>query len=388
MIYSALEIALLSAAIFAGAYAIVSTLILAYELHFNNRRKTRPAELPPISILKPLKGLDDQLETNLRSFFQLDYPDYELIFGVADHSDPAVAIVRRLQRQHASIKSTLVIDERRRSLNPKINNLRNMLASANHNYLLISDSNIRVGSGYLIDMMRHMQRSNVGLVTSTIRGIAAGTIAGIFENLHLNTFVASSVFAVRRLFRVPVVIGKSMLFSRQTLHRIGGFEAFGDFLAEDQLIGLTVRELGYNIRTSTYFVDNVNESWNWEKFLNRHIRWAKMRRNLDLPNYVSEILSHPLALTLAYAALRLDDRGLQVLLTIMTAKYFCDVLALFLMRSDLRLWHCLLLPVKDLVIFGVWFVPFFSRSISWRGNRYSINKRTQLTLRPAIADQV
>ena len=388
MINSALEIALLSAAIFAGGYAIVSTLILAYELYFNSRRKPRPTVLPSISILKPLKGLDDQLETNLRSFFQLDYPDYELIFGVADHNDPAVAVVRRLQRQHPSVNATLVIDQRQRSLNPKINNLRNMLASAHHNYLLISDSNIRVGPGYLIDMMRHMQRSNVGLVTSTIRGIAAGTMAGIFENLHLNTFVASSVFAVRRLFRVPVVIGKSMLFSRQTLHRIGGFESFGDFLAEDQLIGLAVRELGHNIRTSTYFVDNVNESWNWERFLNRHVRWAKMRRNLDLPNYVAEILSHPLALAATYALLRNDDRGLQVLLTIMTAKYFCDILALFLMRSDLRLWHCLLLPVKDAVIFGVWFVPFFSRSISWRGNRYSISKRTQLTIRPALADQV
>ncbi len=387
MIGAILEIILFSAAIFSGAYAIVSTLILAYELYFNNRNKARPTNLPAISILKPLKGLDDQLEINLRSFFHLDYPDYEIVFGVAESSDPAIAVVHRLQEQYPQIKSHLVIDGRIRSLNPKINNLRNIMAAANHNYLLISDSNIRVGAGYLVDMMRHLQKPNVGLVTSTIRGISAGTTAGVFENLHLNTFVASSVFAVRRLFRVPVVIGKSMLFSRQTLHRIGGFESFGEFLAEDQLIGLAVRELGYSIRTSTHFVDNVNESWNWERLLNRHIRWAKMRRNLHLPNYISEILSHPLALTVAYAALRQDDRGLQMLAAVMTVKYFCDILALFLMRSDLRIWHCLLLPLKDAIIFGVWFVPFFSRSISWRGNRYTINKRTLLTHRPVVADE-
>ncbi len=386
MINSILEITLLSAVIFSGAYAVVSTLILAYELYFNSRRKRQPKSLPPISILKPLKGLDDQLEANLRSFFHLDYPEYEIIFGVAAADDPAVAVVRRLQSSYPQVKATLVIDQRSRSLNPKIDNLRNMVPAARYDYLLISDSNIRVGADYLIDMMRHMERTNVALVTSTIRGIAAATTAGVMENLHLNTFVASSVFAVRRLFKVPVVIGKSMLFKRSTLQRLGGFESFGDFLAEDQLIGLAIREMGYKIRTSTYFVDNVNESWNWEKFLNRHVRWAKMRRNLDLPNYLSEILGHPLALSLAYAAMRSDSQGAFVLAVVLTAKYLSDMIALYLMRSDLRIWHCLLLPIKDAVIFGVWFVPFFSRSISWRGNLYRIEKNTQLTRQPAIAD--
>lgn len=386
MINSIIEITLLSTVIFSGAYAVVSTLILAYELYFNSRRKRQPKRLPSISILKPLKGLDDRLEENIRSFFQLDYPNYEIIFGVASADDPAVSVVRRLQAEFPRIDTKLVIDGRCRSLNPKINNLRNMVPSARYDYLLISDSNIRVGREYLIDLMRHMERTNVGLVTSTIRGIAAATTAGVMENLHLNTFVASSVFAVRRLFRVPVVIGKSMLFTRTTLNRLGGFESFGDFLAEDQLIGLAVREMGYNIRTSTYFVDNVNESWNWEKFLNRHIRWAKMRRNLDLPNYLSEILGHPIALTIAYAAYRNDTEGVFVLSVVLGAKYFADIVALYLMRSDLRLWHCLLLPIKDAIIFGVWFVPFFSRSISWRGNLYRIEKRTQLSRRPAIAE--
>lgn len=386
MISSIIEITLLSAVIFSGAYAVISTLILAYELYFNSRRKRRPKILPAISILKPLKGLDDQLEENLRSFFNLDYPSYEIIFGVADSDDPAVSVVRRLQSEYPRVDSTLIIDGRCRSLNPKINNLRNMVPSARHDYLLISDSNIRVGADYLIDMMRHIERTNVGLVTSTIRGIAAATTAGVMENLHLNTFVASSVFAVRRLFKVPVVIGKSMLFTRTTLNRLGGFESFGDFLAEDQLIGLAVREMGYEIRTSTYFVDNVNESWNWEKFLNRHIRWAKMRRNLDLPNYLSEILGHPLALALAYAAYRNDSSGVFVMSVVLAAKYFTDIVALYLMRSDIRLWHCFFFPIKDAIIFGVWFVPFFSRSISWRGNLYRIEKNTQLSRQPVIAD--
>ncbi|MBK7090174.1 MAG: hypothetical protein IPH59_00380 [bacterium] len=99
MINSIIEITLLSAVIFSGAYAVVSTLILAYELYFNSRRKRQPRLLPAISILKPLKGLDDQLEENLRSFFKLDYPNYEIIFGVADSDDPAVSVVRRLQAE-------------------------------------------------------------------------------------------------------------------------------------------------------------------------------------------------------------------------------------------------------------------------------------------------
>ncbi len=373
-----IEIILIAALAFSGGYAVIATIIAAYELKLNTRSSKPPRVSPPVTIFKPLKGMDDQLELNLRSFFQLRYPKYELIFGVAETDDPAIEIVKKLIAEYPAIEARLVVDTRVAGLNPKIANLRNMYPLARYHYLLISDSNVRVRPEYLSNMMSYLQKRDVGLVTSTIRGESARTVAGLLENLHLNSFVASSVFAVRRLFKVPIVIGKSMLLRKQTLLRIGGFEAFADFLAEDQLIGMAVRELGLKVRASTHWINNINESWSWSKFLNRHVRWAKLRRNLDLPNYIAEILSHPLMLSAVYLLFRHDIKGVRVFAVIMLSKYLCDIIMLRMLKSDLKVWHYLLLPVKDAIMIGIWFVPFFDRQIVWRGNRFTITKNTAL----------
>ncbi len=378
-----IEIALVSALAISVGFVVVATLISAYELNFNTRRNTPLRTRFPVSILKPLKGLDDQLEANLRSFFTLDYPAYELIFGVAETDDPAIGVVKRLMRQYPAIRARLVIDTHVNGLNPKIANLRNMYQYAVYNHILISDSNVRVRPGYLDNMMSYLLKRRVGLVTSTIRGESARTFAGTLENLHLNSFVAASVFAVRRLFKIPVVIGKSMLLRRTTLTRIGGFGAFADFLAEDQLIGKAVRDLGLEVRASTHWINNINETWSWSRYLNRHIRWAKLRFNLSPLYYFIEILAHPLALSLLYLILRHDLEGVRVFTGVMAVKYACDIIVIRMLASDLKFRQYLLLPVKDAIMVVIWFIPFFDRQIVWRGNKFTISRKTLLRpLRP------
>jgi ceramide glucosyltransferase len=334
--------------------------------------------LPPVSVLKPLKGIDDQLEKNLQSFFTLDYPKYELLFGINNTDDPAIEVVRKLQQRYPEVPSRLVIDTRRLVLNPKVNNLENLYDQTNYNLLLISDSNVRVGKKYLHHMVSEYLKPGVGLVTSIFRGSFAQSIGSIFENLHLNTYIAPNVMTIKKLFHKPITIGKSMLFSKEVIEKIKGFSIFGEFLAEDHLLGLHVKKAGLEISQSNYVIDNVNIHWSLNKFLNRHLRWAKMRRTINLGHYLFEPLSNPILISLIYMLTQINLPGLYVFMGVTALKILLDFLNARLMKSDLRWYHGLLIPLKDLLIGMIWFIPFVNRTINWRGNSFRISKGTRL----------
>ena len=178
--------------------------------------------LPPVSILKPLKGMDDQLEENLRSFCRLDYQDYEIIFCFTSEMDPALDIARRIMDDHPEVKMTCVIQENTECLNPKVNSLLEGYRRSAHPVVLISDSNVRVKPDYLAEIGSTMVQSGAGLVHNLIVGVKAGSIGSIFENLHLNSFVAGSVSFLERFLRMPCVVGKSMLMEMEALEGAGG----------------------------------------------------------------------------------------------------------------------------------------------------------------------
>jgi len=360
------------------AYALIGLSFLFVEAFRASRARRIPVAFPAVSVFKPLKGLDDNLENNLRSFFELDYPEYELIFGVMDFDDPAVDIVKKLRAEYPKIRSSLVIDSRRIGLNPKVCNLCNMHDSARYDYMLISDSNVHVRPGYLKDMMQHLVEPGVGLVTSTIRGMRAAGFGAILENLHLNGYVASSVYTVPRLFGVPITVGKSMLFRRRTLDELGGFGAFVDYLGEDALMGQRIKAAGYKIKTSFAYIDNVNVRWDLTKYCNRHFRWATLRRHFNIFNYAAEIISNPVAVSFIYFMIQRDLQSLAVFGLTACLKTLIDMAASYLLRSDLRRYHYFLIPLKDILMSLIWVIPFFRRTVSWRGNRFVITKNTAL----------
>ncbi|MBD3401897.1 glycosyltransferase [candidate division GN15 bacterium] len=378
MIQSILHIVLFAAICFGILYFTVAAGFIALERLRARRRSDVPAYRPPITVFKPLKGLDDQLEDNLRSFFELDYPEYELLFGVADTDDPAIDVVQKLRRVYPMVHARLVVDPGQIGLNPKVNNLHNMYPFARHDYFVISDSNVRVPRNYLSDLIAHMQSDDVGMVTSHIRGVGATTFGAAMENLHLNTFIADSVYAVGRLFGVPVTIGKSMLIRRETLESIGGFRAFAQYLLEDGLLGKAIDERGMTVLTTCLPVENVNATWTLTRFCSRHLRWATMRRHLNIGYYIAEILSNPTALALINFSVQRDPASLGLLLSVSAARIVLDMITGLLMRSESRWSHYLMVPVKDLVMFGLWLIPFFNRMVTWRGHRFRVRKLTRL----------
>lgn len=371
---------ILTAAILFGLLYFTLSVAMLWQQR-NNRRMpgTMPAHRPPITVFKPLKGIDDQLEDNLRSFFQLDYPKFELLFGVNDTDDPAIDLVQKLRREFPDVHARLVVNDERAGLNPKVNNLINMYPYAHHDHLVISDSNVRVAPDYLTQLIGEMQDEAVGLVTSMVRGVGASTFGAILENVHLNSFIAGSVATINRLTNIPITIGKSMLMRRETLEQLGGFKAYRMYLLEDGLLGQAIRNLGLTLRTCAHPVENVNKSWSLPRFFNRHHRWGMMRRYLNVGNYLTEIFSYPIALSLLLFLLHPTMLAAALLGSVTVIKIGLDAAAGRLMGDRTPLYYYLVVPAKEIALALLWPVPFFSRTVVWRGNRFRIGKQTLLS---------
>src|SRR5262249_53502115 len=200
---------------------------------------------PPVSIIKPLCGLDDELGQNLESFFELDYPDYEILFSFATDDDPAFAVARRGAGRHPGGGATVVGDGREPGGNAKVNRLAAAARQARCRYLLLSDGNVRVRRDFLARAVAPFEDARVGLVSNLFRGTGARTLGARLECLHLNGTLRAGTAAIATLTGSPCVVGKSILVSRAALDAIGGFAALRDYLAEDFLLGTMISEAGF-----------------------------------------------------------------------------------------------------------------------------------------------
>ncbi len=344
--------------------------------------------LPAISILKPLRGLDDKLFDNLSSFCIQDYPTYEILFSLQDHNDPAYKVAKMVQARYPDKNIRIVVERCSAGLNPKVNNLIPSYRKARHPHILISDSNVMVGKNYLREIMRHTQDPTVGLVSNVIQGVGGRSIGAILENLHLNSFILGSVSFLDRFLGMPCVIGKSMLMKKNDLEALGGLEAFKDILAEDFIIGREMHRTGKKVVLSNYMISNVNEYWGIRRFLNRHTRWGKLRWKIGGIKYFSELLANPVfvaalptifegpsRVTLSFAALIgmmkvLGDSIIGRTIDTVTTESGVD-------KTSPLVYF--LVPVKDIIIGIVWFVPIISSTVVWRGNRYLIGKDSRLS---------
>ncbi len=377
---SVLQIILFSVSTIGIAFSALAIVLLKGARRQSEATKWARLSLPPVSIFKPLKGVDEDLERNLRTFFQLDYPSFELIFGVEDSNDTAISIVKKLCREFPRCNARLVVDSTRIGHNPKVNNLSNMSKVASHDYWVISDSNVRVDGGYLTDLVGQMQTAEVGLVTSVIMGVGGKSLGARLENLHLNTLILGATLVVNRFSSIPVSIGKSMLLRRETVERIGGFEAFANYLLEDALLGQRIRALGLDTRTTIRPVHNVNANMSVTKFVGRHFRWGVGRFWLSPVSYLGEIFSNSVFVALVGVIISPTPFTIALAATVILTKTTLDLVLCRTFGGATTGLECSLLPIKDLMIAGIWFAPFFTRYVNWRGNIIKVGRLTKATL--------
>jgi ceramide glucosyltransferase len=341
-------------------------------------RKDLPEYAPPVTIFKPLKGLDEDLEANLRTFFQLDYPCYQLLFCVAESDDPAIAVVRRLMSAFPDGDSQLVIGCPAFGLNPKVESLAAMDRHRKHDVILISDSNVRVRPSYLRETACYLSDPGVGLVSNLFTGVGEVHPGAIMENLQLNGYIAAGV-AAAAVCRATCVVGKSMLLPVKVLHSIGGFAAVRNVLAEDQVIAMRARQAGYSIRLSHHVIENVNSSRSLKWFLNRHSRWYKIRRRLALPTFAAEPIGNLATVGLVWAFSGASGIAWGGLLVLVGLGIVRDAVQTRWLRGTYpKLKHLLFSPVKDILLFPVWLDAILNQRVQWRGNRFSIGRMTRL----------
>jgi ceramide glucosyltransferase len=349
-------------------------------LRENRRRGPRAdADLPPVTILKPLKGVDDRLLDNLSAFCRLDYPRYEIIFCLQGTSDPALRVARKVKESHPQREISIVASNCRDGLNPKVSNMIPGYAAARYPFVLISDSNVSPDPGYLREAISHFRDPDVGLVSHLVRGVGARSLGARLESQHLNTFILPSVRLLDVMFSLPCVIGKSMLMRRSDFDAVGGFRSVKDYLAEDYMLGERFRKAGKKVVVSSSAVDTVDVYRTVRQFLSRHARWNRMRFSIAGPAYFAELLANPvgLAVPMVAAAAGTGESALLAGLVV-GGKMAIDAAMLRVLGEPKSARWAVLGPLRDLMAFGLWFAPFLSRNVEWRGQTLRICRGSRL----------
>lgn len=372
-----------------AAVAITSllvTLVVALATHRALSRK-RPSPmandtaLPAISLLKPLKGLDDDLYENLTSFAEQDYQRYEIVFGAEDPADAALVVARRVQAEHPHISITVVSGAPAFGVNPKVTNLAHMQRYARFPWILVSDSNVRADAHYLRTMAAELADPKVALVHSVLVGTNERSLGAALENLHLASFVVSAVCGADAIADRPCVIGKSMLMHRSSLAALGGLRAVKDVLAEDYLLGDRFMREGHRVALAVTPLRTITADRTVSAFAERHLRWGQMRRWIAPGVYLAEGLMNPLpwAVLAGVAALASGFSPLPFVAACLT-KALVDASLFRRLRGQAMPWAYLpLVPMKDCIVFGLWVVGAVKRTIVWRGNVMRISEGSTLT---------
>jgi ceramide glucosyltransferase len=331
--------------------------------------------LPSVSILKPLKGTDPEIYQSFRSHCVQDYPEYEIIFGVSDPNDPAVTSVRQLQSEFPAQNIRLIVCHKILGSNVKVSNLVQMLAEARYQYLLVNDSDIRVEADYLRRVMAPLTNPKVGMVTCLYRGVAAATLSSRIESLGISTDFCAGVLAARQLEGgLKFGLGSTMAFRRDDLEKIGGFESFADYLADDYELGRRLAGLGLEVRLSDVVVETNLPAYRAPEFLSHQLRWARGVRDSRSGGYFGLVLTYGLLWSCAVVA---ASRGaLWAWVLAGTTLFLRAAVAVVVGKSVLndrqlfrQLW---LLPLRDLVAVGVWIASLAGHTVSWRGTRFEL----------------
>src|SRR5690348_3079961 len=240
---------LAGALVFSGLTVIAALRYLAVQ-----PPELRSAE--PVSILKPLHGLDLDLESNLRTFFEQDYPSFEILFAVRDNSDAAVAVVNRLQREYPNVRSSLVITGEPPYPNAKVYSLQHMLAVAANDLVVMSDSDIRVTPTLLRTVAAEFQDPKLGVATCPYRAVPGPSLWSRLEATGMNTDFWGSALVARMIEGMHFAVGPTIAARRHVLQAIGGFNRVKDYLAEDFVIGKFAAEQGYGVILSSYVIEH------------------------------------------------------------------------------------------------------------------------------------
>ncbi len=336
--------------------------------------KTHDRPYPPISILKPMKGVDPEWRENIASFVAQDYPEYEILLGFNNPGDEGIPLAADLAASYAP-KVRLFVHASILGSNPKVANVYGLFKEARYPLLLISDSDIRVERGYLRQIAdEYLAQGNVGIVTCLSKITSASTVGGGLELLTTAADFIPSVLVAGRLEGVTFGLGPSMLLSVRQLDDLGGLPAFADYLAEDYQIGYCLWKKRFRNVLSNHLIDYVIGRMRVREYLLHQLRWARTYRACRPIGFFGYGVTHIFPYALLFVGLQGPELlSFSVVAFVLVVRYGL-LLAVAEMAAYPGRWRkwLWLLPAKDLFSFGIWLWCYLGSRIVWRGNKYKL----------------
>lgn len=332
------------------------------------------SDLPPFSILKPLKGTDPEMYEALRSHCLQDYPAYEILAGISSADDPAAEVVKNLMAEFPQHKIRLVLCTKRLGANGKVSTLAQLAPLAEHEFVVIGDSDIRVEPDYLRTIAAELSQPGVGMVTCLYRGAPGSTLASMIEALSISTDFTAGVLAARMIEGgIHFGLGSTQAFRRSDLEKIGGFSAIVDYLADDFELGNRIAKQVAKVELSRMVVETHLPPYNCGTFFSHQLRWARTVRASRPGGYAGLIFTFTLPWALAAFLLHPGPLTQYLFVAAIVVRYamavICAGSVLRDQSSTRTLW---LLALRDFVAVAVWIGGLFGNKILWRGERFRL----------------
>ncbi|MBV9566590.1 MAG: bacteriohopanetetrol glucosamine biosynthesis glycosyltransferase HpnI [Hyphomicrobiales bacterium] len=338
---------------------------------FPENAPAKPARSPAVTILKPLRGEDVALRSNLASFCAQEYSgEVQLVFGVMDFDDPAIPIVEDLMASFPSRKIELVIDSRVHGTNLKISNLLNMMQRVRHDRIVLADSDIGAAPDYLQRIVAALEAPGVCAITCLYNGVALGGIWSRLAALAIDGhFLPNALVGLHSRLATPC-FGSTIALRREQLDEIGGFAAFSDCLADDYAIGAALRQKGGSVVIPPLLVAHSCTETSLKELWNHELRWARTIRTVDPRGYAGSLITHPLPFALLALALGAQAWGAAMAIIAILCRTV--LLLLTARKHGLAPPACWLTPIRDVLSFAVFIWSYRGRGVEWRGRRYVV----------------
>lgn len=364
------------AAILAGAGILQCLCGLAAVRRFAGASLSYPPRhrpLPPVSILKPLCGNEPLLEEALESCFLQDYPEFQIVFGIQDPDDPALAVVDKLRRRHPAHDVRLVINSTMHGPNRKISNLINMLTATRHEILVISDSDLHVPRNYLACLVHELEKPGTGMVTSLYVGAPADNLVATLGATQISHHFLPGVLLSRQMGRQDC-LGSTAMFTRDTLERTGGFQPLAEVLAEDNFFGQRVRDLGFSIGLAGIVPAAMVPESRLALLWQHELRWTRTIRELAPTSLCASMLQYPLFWSAVALLLSGGDKSMAALFVIAWAiRIVCATGIDSALRDRVGrpavptpFW---MFPLRDLLSVVEIVASFCVNQVVWRGHK-------------------
>lgn len=353
----------------AGAHIVGMAVLIVRTYRASSRA---PAHRPPVTILRPACGIENHIEETLASAYRLDYPEYEIVFCVADPRDPVVPVIERLIGKHPKVPSRLLTGDDRISNNPKLNNLVKGWRAARHEWIVMTDSNVLMPRGYLDRLVERMAPDEVGLVSSAPTGIRPEGAAAHLECAFLNTYQARWQLTADA-FGNGYAQGKTLFWQRRDLDDAGGIRALATATAEDIASSLLMRKLKRKVRLVNGLSQQPLGRRELKQVWSRQVRWAQLRRK-DLPSifWLEPLSFNALLFALVAAASIAGGITAAIAAAIVAATYAAEALLAKVMGWPLAALSLPAWIARDLVLPVVWLRGVFTDQYEWRGNTVAI----------------